>query len=81
MSLALQLAGQIWFASLRMEDIDRSYSDAVRRLDRFTVADATDCTFAEACSDAAATEVERCSSLSAVDVSDLAALSRSSAAC
>jgi len=37
MSLALQLAGQIWFASLRMEDIDRSYSDAVRRLDRFTV--------------------------------------------
>jgi len=39
-SLAIQMAGQIWFASLRMENIDASYSDVVRRLDKYAVVNA-----------------------------------------
>jgi methyl-accepting chemotaxis protein len=39
-SLAVQMAGQIWFASLRMENIDASYSDVVRRLDKYAVINA-----------------------------------------
>ncbi len=39
-SLALQMAGQIWFASIRMEKIDESYADVVRRLDRFALVNA-----------------------------------------
>jgi methyl-accepting chemotaxis protein len=39
-SLAVQMAGQIWFASLRMENIDASYSDVVRRLDKYAVVNA-----------------------------------------
>ena len=31
-SLAVQMAGQIWFASLRMKNIDASYSDVVQTL-------------------------------------------------
>ena len=39
-SLALQMAGQIWFASIRMEKIDESYADVVRRLDKFALVNA-----------------------------------------
>jgi methyl-accepting chemotaxis protein len=35
-SLAIQMAGQIWFASSRMRDIDDAYSDVVRRVDKYT---------------------------------------------
>lgn len=47
-SLALQMAGQIWFASLRMEHIDESYSDVVRRLDKYAVLNARAANDAEA---------------------------------
>jgi methyl-accepting chemotaxis protein len=47
-SLALQMAGQIWFASLRMESIDASYSDVVRRVDKYTIASARANRYAEA---------------------------------
>lgn len=40
MSLALQMAGQIWFASIRMEKIDESYADVVRRLDKYALVNA-----------------------------------------
>jgi methyl-accepting chemotaxis protein len=47
-SLAVQMAGQIWFASLRMENIDASYSDLVRRLDKYAVINAGAASNAEA---------------------------------
>uniref|UniRef100_Q07NT6 Methyl-accepting chemotaxis sensory transducer n=1 Tax=Rhodopseudomonas palustris (strain BisA53) TaxID=316055 RepID=Q07NT6_RHOP5 len=47
-SLAVQMAGQIWFASLRMENIDASYSDVVRRLDKYAVVNVRAASNAEA---------------------------------